>query len=33
MEHANLLAVHSLLNKRFSFNMGDQPVNNPLKEI
>lgn len=33
MKHPNFFAVHALLNKRFSFNVDDQPDNNPIKEI
>lgn len=33
MKHPNFSAVHSLLNKRFSFNVDDQQNSNPLKEI
>lgn len=33
MKHPNFSAVHSLLNKRFSFNVDDQQDSNPLKEI
>jgi hypothetical protein len=33
MKHPNFSAVHSLLNKRFLFNVDDQQNSNPLKEI
>jgi len=33
MKYPNFSFIHSLLNKRFSFNVDDQQDNNPLKEI
>jgi hypothetical protein len=33
MKHPNFKAVHSLLNKKFNFNLDDNPDNNPLKDI
>jgi hypothetical protein len=33
MKYPNFSALHSLLNKRFSFNVDDKPETNPLKNI